>query len=120
MLALLLAGFGFSNLYAQGGDPAAMMARMKERMKPTLMEKAKLSDAQADKVVEINFESQRGRRALRDLPAEERDKKLAEMNADRDKKLAAIPLTPEQVKAVNDVLEELRRNAPPRGGRQRP
>jgi len=120
ILALLLVAFGITNVQAQGGgaDPAEMMARMKERIKPQLIEKVKLTDAQADKVVEINFESQRERRALRDLSADEREKKMAEMDASRDKKLAAIPLTPEQVKAVNNFYEEMRRNAPQRGNRQ--
>jgi Spy/CpxP family protein refolding chaperone len=112
---------------AQGGggngDPAAMMARMKERLKPQLIEKVKLTDAQADKVVEINFDSNRQRRELRELPEGDRAKKLEELNADRNKKLAAIPLTAEQVKGVNDFFEEMRRNMPQRnsgggGGRR--
>lgn len=121
LLTLLLIAFGFTAVQAQGGgngDPAAMMARMKERLKPQLVEKVKLTDAQADKVVEINFESQRQRRALRDLSEADRTKKMEELAADRDKKLAAIPLTAEQVKSVNDFFEELRRNAPQRGNRQ--
>ena len=118
-LALLVTLFGISSVQAQGGpsggDPAAQMARMKERLKPQLVEKVKLTDAQADKVVEINFESQRQRRELRDLPEADRTKKAAELNAEREKKLAAIPLTPEQVKAVNDFFEEMRRNMQQRG-----
>lgn len=118
-LALLVTLFGISSVQAQGGpsggDPAAQMARMKERLKPQLVEKVKLTDAQADKVVEINFESQRQRRELRDLPEADRTKKGAELNAEREKKLAAIPLTPEQVKAVNDFFEEMRRNMQQRG-----
>ena len=118
-LVLLLIAFGSLSVQAQGGpggDPAAMMARTKERLKPQLMEKVHLTDAQAEKVVEINFESQRQRRELRELAEGERTKKLAELDAERDKKLAAIPLTPEQVKAVNDFFEEMRRNRPQRGG----
>ena len=122
VLTLLLVAFGLSSVQAQdgnrNGDPAAMLARMKERLKPQLIEKVKLTDAQADKVVEINFEGQRQRRELRDLSQEDRQKKMAELNADRDKKLAAIPLTADQVKAVNDFFEEMRRNMPQRGTRQ--
>ena len=114
MLTLLVAAIGTTTVQAQGGggngDPAAMMARMKERLKPQLIEKVKLTDAQAEKVVEINFEMSRQRRELRDLPEADRAKKLEELNADRDKKLAAIPLTAEQVKSVNDFFEEMRRN----------
>lgn len=124
MLTLLVTILGTTAIQAQGGsgnsDPTAAMARMKERLKPQLIEKVKLTDAQADKVVEINFESSRQRRELRDLPEGERAKRLEELNADRDKKLAAIPLTAEQVKGINDFFEELRRNMPQRngGGRQ--
>lgn len=121
MLTLLVAALGITTVHAQGGggsngDPAAMMARMKERLKPQLIEKVKLTDAQADKVVEINFETQRQRRELRELGEDERKKKSDELNAERDKKLAAIPLTAEQVKGVNDFFEEMRRNMPQRGG----
>ncbi len=120
MLTLLVAAIGTTTVQAQGGggnaDPAAMMARMKERLKPQLIEKVKLTDAQADKVVEINFESMRERRGLRDLSEDDRKKKTAELDADRDKKLAAIPLTAEQVKSVNDFFEEMRRNNPQRNG----
>ena len=120
MLTLLVAALGTTTVQAQGGggnaDPAAMMARMKERLKPQLIEKVKLTDAQADKVVEINFETQRQRRELRELGEDDRKKKSAELDAERNKKLAAIPLTEEQVKGVNDFFEEMRRNMPQRGG----
>lgn len=120
MLTLLIAVLGMTTVNAQGGggngDPAAMMARMKERIKPQLIEKVKLTDAQADKVVEINFETQRQRRELRELGEDERKKKSAELDAERNKKFAAIPLTEEQVKGVNAFFEEMRRNMPQRNG----
>ena len=120
MLTLLAAAMGTTTVQAQGGggngDPAAAMARAKERLKPQLIEKVKLTDAQADKVVEINFEQQRQRRELRDLPEGDRAKKMQELNAERNKKLAAIPLTEEQVKGVNDFFEEMRRNMQQRNG----
>ncbi len=58
-IVTLITTLGIINAGAQqgGGDPAAMLARMKERVKPLLIEKAKLTDIQADKVIEINFES---------------------------------------------------------------
>lgn len=71
------------------------MARMKERLKPQLIEKVKLTDAQADKVVEINFETQHQRCELRQLAENDRKKKSAELDAECNKKLAAIPLTAE-------------------------
>ena len=122
ILALVLVALGTTTVQAQVAtdtvDMQAVMTRMKERLKPQLMDKVKLTDAQADKVVEINFEGQMERRKLRDLSGDERQKKMEELNAERNKKLAAIPLTPEQVKGVNDFFEEMRRNGPQRGNRQ--
>jgi Spy/CpxP family protein refolding chaperone len=94
----------------QGGDPAAMLARMKERMKPQLIEKTKLTDAQADKVIEINFEARSQMRGMRDLNEEDRKKKMDEVRAATDKKYKEMPLTDDQIKAVNDFYDEWRKN----------
>jgi hypothetical protein len=93
-------------------DPAAMMQRMKERIKPSLIEKTKLTDAQADKVIEINFSNQRKRRDIRmdqTLTDEERTKKNAELQEAQNASLKAIPLTDDQVKDVNNFFEEMRK-----------
>jgi hypothetical protein len=100
---------------AQGGgdrDPAAMMQRMKERIKPALVEKTKITDAQADKVIEINFGNQRKRREIRmdqSLSDEEKTKKNNEINEAQNKEYKAIPLTDDQVKEVNTFFEEYRK-----------
>lgn len=97
----------------QGGDPAAMRQRMKERVKPQLMEKTKLSDAEAEKVLDINFEAQRQRRELRmdnSLSEEDRTKKAAAIDEESKKKYKEIPLTDEQMKAVNDFFVEMNKN----------
>ena len=94
----------------QGGDPAAMLARMKERMKPQLIEKTKLTDAQADKVIEINFEARSQMRGMRDLSEEDRKKKMDEVRAATGKKYKEMPLTDDQIKAVNDFYDEWRKN----------
>jgi uncharacterized spore protein YtfJ len=44
-------GGGFGG--GQQMDPAQMLEMMKQRIKPQLMEKTKLSDSEADKVLEI-------------------------------------------------------------------
>ena len=114
----------FSVANAQGGggnfDPAAAKARYLERTKPLLIEKTKLTSEIADKVLEINWESRTKMRALRDLSEEERNKKIADAQAEASKQYKAIPLTDEQVKAVNDFFEEQRRqmqqNRPNNGG----
>lgn len=93
-----------------GGNPEAMMARMKERMKPQLIEKAKLTETQADKVIEYQFEARQQMRGFRDMQQDERKKKMEEINAALAKKYKEIPLTDEQIKAVEAYMEEQRRN----------
>jgi len=107
-----MTALGVMNASAQqgGGDPAAMLARMKERVKPQLIEKAKLTDVQADKVIEINFESRQQLRGLKDLSEEDRKKKMDEVKAENNKKYKAIPLTDDQVKSVDEFFEEQRKN----------
>jgi hypothetical protein len=113
-----------TNVMAQGGgggqqmDPAQMLEMMKQRIKPQLIEKTKLSDSEADKVLEIQLWSQSQGRGLRDLSEEERAAKQKETADERKKKLKAIPLTDDQIKAVDDFYEEMRRNRPQRGGGQ--
>lgn len=104
---------------AQGGgqmDPAQMLEMMKQRVKPQLVEKTKLTDAQADKVLEIQLWSQGETRGMRELSEEERAAKMKTVNEEKNKKFKAIPLTDDQIKAVNDFYEEMRKNRPQRGG----
>ena len=104
-----------------GGDPEAMRARMKERIKPMMVQQAGVTETEADKVIDIYFDAQMKSRGLRmdqSLSDEDRQKKMKEINADRDVKLKAIPLTDEKLKAVNTFYEELRKNMPQRGGGQ--
>ena len=116
-----------TSVMAQGGggfgggqqmDPAQMLEMMKQRIKPQLIEKTKLSDTEADKVIEIQLWVQTQGRGLRDLSEDERVAKQKETADERKKKLKAIPLTDDQIKAVDDFYEEMRRNRPQRGGGQ--
>lgn len=111
--------FAVHTVQAQGGmqmDPAQMLEMMKQRVKPGLMEKTKLSDAQADKVLEVNLWAQQQRRGFRELSEEDRAKKAKEIQEEVNKKYKAIPLTDEQIKAVDDFYAEMRRNMQNRGG----
>ena len=91
------------------GDPAVMLQRYKDRLKPQLVEKTKITDAQADKVVEITFGYRQKMRGLRDLPEDERKKQTEQIQAAQNKEYSAIPLTDDQVKAVNEFFEEQRK-----------
>jgi hypothetical protein len=112
--SVMAQGFGGG----QQMDPAQMLEMMKQRMKPQLMEKTKLSDSEADKVLEIQLWVQTQGRGLRDLSEDERAAKQKETADERKKKLKAIPLTDDQIKAVDDFYEEMRKNRPQRGGGQ--
>ena len=108
-MATLFAAVATTTVSAQGGPggmtPEQRAERMKQ-MKTELIAKAKISDAEADKVMQIQQDSRAGMRGLRDLSADDRQKKLAEMKADNDKKYKAIPLTDDQVKAVDEFYDE--------------
>lgn len=104
-----------SNANAQQGggqgnfDPAQMAQRYKDRVKPQLIEKTKLTDAQADKVCDIQIASRQQMRGLRDLSEDDRKKKMDDIQADINKQYKAIPLTDDQIKSVNDFFEEMRK-----------
>ena len=91
-------------------DPAAVLQQMKEQQKPGLMEKAGLTEAQAEKIIEINYETRmQAARELKDLTEADRTKKLAEIKAAKEKKYSEV-LTPEQIKAVKTYYEEMGKN----------
>jgi Spy/CpxP family protein refolding chaperone len=92
-----------------GGDPAARAAKMKEVVKPQLIEKVKLTDAQADKVIDINIKSRSEMRGMRDMSEDDRKKKRAEVEAAQNKAYKDIPLTDDQIAAVNAFFEEQRK-----------
>jgi len=120
LVALVLIA-SFNTIMAQppgGGqqmDPAKMLEMMKQRVKPQLIEKTKLTDAQADKVLEIQIASQTAMRGMRDLSEDERMSKMKEIREDNNKKFKEIPLTDEQIKSVNDFYDEMRKNRMQRG-----
>lgn len=121
LLAIILVA-SFNTIMSQppgGGqqmDPAQMLEMMKQRVKPLLIEKTKITDAQADKVLEIQLASQGSMRGMRDLSDEERAAKMKEIRETNNKKFKDIPLTDDQIKAVNDFYDEMRKNRGQRGG----
>jgi hypothetical protein len=86
---------------------ATMIKEAKEKQIPMLVEKAGLTDAQAERVIEINFETRYGAAtALQGLNETDRTAKLAEIKAAKEKKYSEIPLTPEQIKAMYAAYED--------------
>jgi Spy/CpxP family protein refolding chaperone len=116
---VLIASFNTIMAQPPGGgqqmDPAKMLEMMKERVKPQLIEKTKITDAQADKVLEIQVGSQGAMRGMRDLSEEERMAKMKAIREENNKKFKDIPLTDDQIKAVNDFYDEMRKNRMQRG-----
>ena len=108
LLAGLFIALFTTTVSAQGGGGMTpeQRAERQKQTKADLIAKAKISDAEADKVMQIQQDSRAGMRGLRDLSAEDRKKKMDEMNADNAKKFKAIPLTDDQVKAVSAFYDE--------------
>jgi Spy/CpxP family protein refolding chaperone len=110
LLTLVLGVLGTSSVQAQNAaEPAAMLQQMKDRFVQPMVEKAGVTAAQAEKIVEINFEMRMAASGLRDLSEADRAKKLDELKATRDRKWTEV-LTPEQVKAVKAFYEDMGKN----------
>ena len=87
-----------------------MLTGAKAKQKPLMVEKTGLTDAQADRVIEINFEIRQAARGLRDLNEADRSTKIAELKALKEKKYSEIPLTAEQIKSVYTFYEDMGKN----------
>ena len=88
-----------------------MVQEAKEKQAPMLVEKAGLTTTQAERVIEINFETRFGAAtALQGLNEADRTAKLAEIKAAKEKKYSEIPLTPDQIKAMYAAYEEMGKN----------
>jgi Spy/CpxP family protein refolding chaperone len=115
-LTLIFCAIISTTSYAQpAGDPATILQQMKESIKPQMIEKTGLTEALADKVIEINFETRMAASALRDLNEADRSVKIAELKAARERKLNEL-LTPEQLKSVNAFYEEMGKNRQKKSG----
>ncbi|RYZ22218.1 MAG: hypothetical protein EOO10_21860 [Chitinophagaceae bacterium] len=111
MTFIAAGAFISTSAYAQpAGDPPSVLQQMKEKQKPGLVEKAGLTEAQADKVIELNYEMRmKAATELKDLSGEERSKKLAEMKTAKEKKFAEF-LTADQITAMNKYYEDMGKN----------
>lgn len=79
-----------------------------------MVEKTGLTEAQADKVIEILFEMrQTAATTLQGLSDADRSKKLAELKDAKDKKFHEF-LTEEQITAVKTFYEDLGKNSQPK------
>jgi hypothetical protein len=105
-------------MYAQNAptpDPATMLQQMKDKFKQPMIEKTGLTEAQVDRVIELNFEMRMAAAALKDLNEADRSAKIAELKAAKEKKMNEL-LTPEQIKLVNAFYQDLGKSMPPKNG----
>jgi LAS superfamily LD-carboxypeptidase LdcB len=106
-LAVLLTGFSVANVSAQGGGMSPeQRAERQKQTKTELIAKAKITEAEADKILQIQQDSRGGMRGMRDMTPEDRKKKMDEMKTENEKKYKAIPITDDQIKAVNEYFDE--------------
>jgi len=96
---------------AQVSGPAAMLQQMKEKIRPEMVAKTGLTEAQADKVIELNFEMRMAASKLGDLNETDRTAKIQELKAAKEKKFTEF-LTPEQIKAVKEFYENMGKKTP--------
>jgi len=96
---------------AQAPDPAVMLQQMKEKIRPEMVAKTGLTEAQCDKVIELNFEMRMAAANLRDLNEADRTAKIQELKAAKEKKFSEF-LTPEQIKAVKEFYENMGKKTP--------
>lgn len=113
-LSLIFSAIISINANAQAGDPPSVLQQMKDKTVPKMVEKTGLTAAQAEKIVELNYEM---RMEASKLPNDEnRSKKIADLKAAKEKKMAEL-FTPEQLKAVATFYEEMAKAGPPKGGK---
>ena len=111
-LTFILGALVSTTTYAQpAGDPPSppTLQQVKELQKPGLIEKAGLTEAQADKLIELNYEMRMAMSAFKDLSEAERSKKITELKEAKEKKIAEL-LTPEQIQAVKAYYQEMTKN----------
>ena len=115
-LTLIFGAIISINTYSQAGDPPSQLQQIKEKIRPQMVEKTGLTVAQADKIIEINYEMRESMRAYANLDEAERAKKVAELKVARDKKYSEIPLTAEQIATVKSFYENMGKNPPQKSG----
>ena len=90
---------------------ATMLKDAKAKQSPMLVEKAGLTTAQADRVIEINFEIRfQAGTTLAGLNDADRSAKIAEFKVTKEKKYSEIPLTADQIKAVYAAYADMGRS----------
>lgn len=113
VMVALFAAVSITNANAQetkpAGDPGKMVEKFKERLKPLLIEKTKITDEQADKVLNIHFTYAHRIQAMTNATPDEKAKQVEIIHAAENKEYSAIPLNEDQIKSVNQFFEDQRK-----------
>jgi len=96
-------------------DDATMLKQAKEKQAPPMVEKTGITLAQAERIIEINFETRQAARAFADLNEDERKVKIGELKALKEKKYSEV-LSADQIKAVYAYYEEMGKNHQKKAG----
>ncbi|RYY40557.1 MAG: hypothetical protein EOO08_05355 [Chitinophagaceae bacterium] len=110
-LLAIAVGVSTTSLYAQEQrDPAQQAQRMRERMKPELMERTHITDPQANQVLDLYQTMRQEMRAASTLSADDRQSKMNEANGKFEKALFHMGLTDQQrTDVVNYFVEQRER-----------
>ena len=100
-----------ANAQQAGTDPGTRLERFKEKVKPQLIEKTKITEAEADKVIAIYFSYSGRIREANKMTETEKLKLVEELRASEVKEYSAIPLSELQIKAVTDFFVAQRKQA---------
>ncbi|HEY0039101.1 MAG TPA: hypothetical protein VGB71_00490 [Flavisolibacter sp.] len=114
-MTLILGALVSTTTHAQAGDPPTMLQQMKEKQVPGLVEKVGLTQAQAEKVIELNYDMRMKMSEFKDLPEADRKTKMAELKAAKEKKFSEF-LTAEQITAMNKYYEDMGKNRQQKAG----
>lgn len=82
---------------------------LREKQKPSLVQKLKLTKTEADKVIEVQVWAAPYLLSFAKLPAAQQAEKIRQLNEGKEKKYREIPLTDEKVKAVIAFYEQMLR-----------
>ena len=109
LLSLICSAISITS-FAQAGDPPSVLQQMKDKIVPAMVEKTGLTTAQAEKVVELNYEMRMAAAGLKDLPEAEPSAKIQELKAAKEKKFSEH-FTAEQIASVKKFYEDMAANA---------
>lgn len=92
-------------------SPESFLTYLRDRQKPVLISKLKLTDEEAEKVIEVQvWAAPYLRNITFDLPEEQKQSATVLLNEEKKKKYKAIPLSDEKVEQVIQFYANMLKN----------